>query len=110
MNAKSVPPPKPEDRAAASRGRIRHRRDTGTSRQPRADGQNANWSASDLVRLLQLRNQLQGERPRKIYAFWVDDPLDIGNQNIGNNRNDDNQPEPDTRVETRNHRNKETRK
>lgn len=38
------------------------------------DGQDAKWSVSDLVKLLQLRTQLQGERPRTIYACWVDDP------------------------------------
>jgi len=38
------------------------------------DDQDAKWSVSDLVKLLQLRTQLQGERPRNIFAYWVDDP------------------------------------
>ena len=65
-----------------------------------ADGQDAKWSVSDLVKLLQLRDHLQEERPRTTFACWVDDPNDIPN-NIGNNNNDDdNQPEPDTRAAT----------
>ena len=43
------------------------------------DGQDAKWSVSDLVRLLQLRDQLQEERPRTIIVRWVDDPRDTGN-------------------------------
>jgi hypothetical protein len=46
--------------------------------------QDAKWSVSDLVRLLQLRNQLQGERPHTIRAYWVDDPRDIGKNNHNN--------------------------
>ena len=42
------------------------------------DGPDAKWSVSDLVKLLQLRNQLQGERPRTIFACWVDDPRRTG--------------------------------
>jgi len=38
------------------------------------DNQDAKWSVSDLVKLLQLRTQLQGERPRTVFAYWVDDP------------------------------------
>jgi hypothetical protein len=82
MNAKSAPLPSPEDLAterlvAAVESAI----DGIQQRLPdlAADGQDAKWSVSDLVRLLDLRNQLQGERPRTIYACWVDDPRDIGN-------------------------------
>jgi len=51
-----------------------------------ADGPNAKWSVSDLVRLLQLRNQLQGERPCTVIARWVDGPRD--------DNGDDYQPQP----------------
>ena len=114
MNAKSVPTP--EDLAAerlaaaveSAIGVIQER-----LANLAADGQDSKWSVSDLVKLLQLRDQLQGERPRPIFAYWVDDPNDIRND-IGNNNNDDNQPETDAGVETcidapdlpRNHRNK----
>lgn len=50
-----------------------------------AEGQDAKWSVSDLVRLLDLRNQLQGERPRTILARWVDDPRDP--RDLANNNN-----------------------
>ena len=40
---------------------------------------------SDLTKLLQLRTQLQGQRPRTIFARWVDDPRDLPDSN----RNDD---------------------
>jgi hypothetical protein len=77
MNAKSVPLPTPEDRAterliAAVESAI----DGIQERLPHlaTDSQDAKWSVSDLVRLLQLRHQLQGERPRTISACWVDDP------------------------------------
>jgi len=127
MNAKSVPLPAPEDLATerlaaaveSAIGGIQER-----LANLAANGHDAKWSVSDLVRLLQLRNQLQGERPRTIRACWVDDPLgsrgavqrNIGNHNVGNHNNSDDQPEPDTRVETyidapdRNLRNKEARK
>jgi hypothetical protein len=36
------------------------------------DGPEAKWSLSDLIRLLQLRHQLQGERPRNITVRWID--------------------------------------
>jgi hypothetical protein len=36
-----------------------------------AAGPDAKCSVSDLVRLLQLRDQLQGERPRTVRACWV---------------------------------------
>ena len=53
----------------------------------------AKWSVSDLVRLLRLRKQLQGERPRTVVAYWVD-------RRDGDNDYDpgDNQPETDTQV------------
>ena len=35
------------------------------------DGPEAKWSLSDLIRLLQLRHQLQGERPRTLTVRWV---------------------------------------
>jgi hypothetical protein len=60
-----------------------------------ADGPDAKWSVSDLVKLLQLRDQLRGERPRTMFVKWIDDPEDIPNNN-----DDDNQPEQDTRLET----------
>jgi hypothetical protein len=93
MNARPVPRPTPEDLAterlvAAVESAI----DGIQQRLPNlaADGQDAKWSVSDLVRLLQLRTQLQGERPRTIFACWVDDPRDIGSRN----NNNDNPPEP----------------
>ena len=81
MNAKSLPPPTPEDLATerlvaaveSAIGVIQERLANLAS-----DGHDAKWSASDLVRLLQLRNQLQGERPRTIRAYWVDNPQEIG--------------------------------
>jgi hypothetical protein len=51
-----------------------------------ADSQDAKWSVADLVRLLQLRNQLQAERPRTIFACWVDDPRDLPNSNYNDDR------------------------
>ena len=59
-----------------------------------ADGQSAKWSVSDLVRLLQLRNQLQGERPRTITARWVDDPIEFRKNNPSNNTTSDDKVEP----------------
>ena len=86
MNANSVPPPTPEDLATeqlvaaveSAIGVIQERLAN------LADGsQDAKWSVSDLVKLLQLRNQLQGKRPRTIFAYWVDDPRDIPGSNSG---------------------------
>jgi len=94
MNAKSVPLPTPEDLATERLATaVESAIDVIQERLANlaADGQDAKWSVSDLVRLLQLRTQLQGERPCTIRAYWVDDPNDIGNNN-----ND--QPEPDTRL------------
>ena len=94
MNGKSVPLPTPEDLAterlvAAVESAI-------AALQERlaniaADGQDAKWSVSDLIRLVQLRDQLQGKRPRTIFACWVDEPRNIKNDHILNNNN--NQPE-----------------
>jgi hypothetical protein len=91
MNAESVPPPTPEDLAAerlvaaveSAIGGIQER-----LANLAADGQDAKWSVSDLVRLLQLRNQLQGERPRTIFACWVDDPHGMGNSEIWEQENE----------------------
>ena len=37
------------------------------------DTQQNKYSVSDLVRLLQLRTQLRGERPRNITVRWIDE-------------------------------------
>lgn len=86
MNTESVPLPTPEDQAterlatsiesaiSCIQERLANLADD--------DDQDAKWSVSDLVRLLQLRNQLHEERPRTILARWVDDP--------GDSRNNDN--------------------
>jgi hypothetical protein len=79
MNPESAPPPAPEDLA---RGQLAARNATPTLA---AHGQNAKWSVSGLLGLLQLRNQLPEERPRRITLRWVDNPRDIGN----NDDNDD---------------------
>ena len=79
MNAKSVPLPTPEDLATerlvaaveSAIGVIQERLANLAD-----DNQDAKWSVSDLVRQLQLRAQLQEERPRTIHACWVDDPRD----------------------------------
>jgi hypothetical protein len=89
MNANSVPPLTPEELAterlvAAVESAIGVIQEGLTNLA--ADGQDAKWSVSDLVRLLQLRNQLQGERPLIKRVYWVDNPRDIGN----NNHNNDN--------------------
>jgi len=77
MNAKSVPLPTLEDLAterlvAAVESAIGVMQE-GLANLA-ADGPEAKWSVSDLIRLLDLRTQLQGERPRTIFARWVDDP------------------------------------
>jgi hypothetical protein len=79
MNAESVPLPAPED--LATERLIVAVESAITGLQERlaniaADGQDAKWSVSDLVKLLQLRDQLHGERPRTIFACWVDNPRD----------------------------------
>ena len=94
MKAKPVPPPTPEDLATERLVAAVESAIAGIEqRLPdlAADGQDAKWSVSDLVKLLQLRTQLQGERPRTIFACWVDDPrgsrgvvpaqIDLGNHN-----------------------------
>src|SRR5271168_649009 len=80
MNAPSVPPPTPEDLATeqlvaaveSAIGVIQERLAN------LADGsQDAKGWVSDLVKRLQLGKELQGERPRAVFAYWVDDPRDI---------------------------------
>jgi hypothetical protein len=79
MNAKPAPVPTPEDLATE---RLVAAVESGIDGiQTRLanfayDGPDAKWSVSDLIRLLQLRDQLQGERPRTTCAYWVDDPRD----------------------------------
>jgi hypothetical protein len=76
MNAKSVPLPTAEDLATERLVAAVESAIVGIQERLAnlaADTQDAKWSVSDLVRLLQLRNQLQGERPRTIFAYWVDD-------------------------------------
>jgi len=79
MNAKTVPPPKPEDLAterlvAAVESAIAVIQERLTDLD---NDHAAKWSVSDLVRLLQLRKELQGERPRTTYAYWVDGPQSV---------------------------------
>src|SRR5579863_9771614 len=79
MNVNSVPPPKPDDLAterlvAAVESAI------AVIQERLNDLDNdhaAKWSVSDLVRLLQLRKELQGERPRTTYAWWVAGPQSV---------------------------------
>jgi len=78
IKSKPVPPLTPEDLATerlvaaveSAIAAIEH----GLANLADEDDQAAKWSVSDLVKLLQLRTQLQGERPRTISARWVDDP------------------------------------
>jgi hypothetical protein len=82
MNAGSIPPPAPEDLAAERLVATVESVIAGLQERLAniaADGQDAKWSVSDLVRLLQLRDRLQGERPRTILACWVDDSRDDNN-------------------------------
>jgi hypothetical protein len=79
MKAKSVPPSTPEDLAtehlvAAVESAIVVIQQRLTDLD---NDQSAKWSVSDLVRLLQLRKELQGERPRATYAYWVAGPDSI---------------------------------
>ena len=94
MYAKPVPLPTPEDLATErlvapveSAIAVIPERLTNLA----AEDQSAKWSVSGLIRLLQLRNPLPGERPRTIFACWVDEPRNIKNDHILNNNN--NQPE-----------------
>jgi hypothetical protein len=105
VKAKPIPPRPPEDLATeqlvaavesvigAMQERLANLAD---------DNQDAKWSVSDLVKLLQLRNQLQGERSQTVRAYWVDDPPRssgaVSPSDIGKNHSD--HPEPDTRIET----------
>src|SRR5580658_2122532 len=101
MNAKSIPPPTPEDLATEKLITAVESAIDGIQERLAnlaANGEDAKWSVSDLVRLLQLRDQLQGERPRIITARWVDDPRDPGN-----NHNNDDQPESDPWAKTHIH-------
>ena len=41
-----------------------------------AEGQDEKWSVSDLVRLLDLRDRLQGQRHCTVTARWIDGPYD----------------------------------
>ena len=82
MNTKSAPLPTPEDQAAerleaaveSAIGGLQERLANIAT-----DGPDTKWSVSDLIKLLQLRDQLQGERPRTITARWVDDHPEHGN-------------------------------
>jgi hypothetical protein len=58
-----------------------------------ADTPNAKCSVSDLAKLLQLREQLQGQRPRTIRVCWVDDPEKYMVDVPRDLRNDNNQPQ-----------------
>jgi len=84
MNANSVPLPTPEDLATERLVSAVESAITGLQERLAniaTDGQDAKWSVSDLIRLLQLRDQLQGERPRTIFACWVDNPPDPSDNN-----------------------------
>jgi hypothetical protein len=93
MNAESVPLPTPEDLAterlvAAVESAIAGLQERLAN--IATDGQDAKWSVSDLVKLLQLRDQLHGERPRTIFAYWVDNPPDPSDRlDLSDNNNDD---------------------
>ena len=79
MNAGSIPPPAPEDLAAERLVATVESVIAGLQERLAniaADGPDAKWSVSDLIKLLQLRDQLHGERPRTIFACWVDNPRD----------------------------------
>jgi hypothetical protein len=74
MKARPVPPLTPED-IAAERLAEAVEFAIGVIQERLADLDNerdAQWSVSDLVKLLQLRKQLAGERTRTVYAYWVD--------------------------------------
>lgn len=89
MNTQSAPLPTPEDQAT-ERLATAIESAIGVLQQRLANltddhDQDAKWSVSDLIKLLQLRNQLQEERPRTILARWVDDPAVSAQTNIANN-------------------------
>jgi len=95
IKSKPVPPLTPEDlateRLAAAVESAIAAIEHGLTNLADEDDHTPKWSVSDLVKLLQLRTQLQGERPRTIRAYWVDDPhgsrgtapvqIDRGNHN-----------------------------
>ena len=88
MNTKAVPFPTPEDLAAESLAAAVESAIGGLQERLAnlaGDAPDSKWSVSDLIRLLQLRDELRGQRPRTIIARWVDDPQDIANSDIGNN-------------------------
>ena len=82
METKSTPLPTPENQAT---GRLLAAVESGIGgvKERVAGIANANpdakWSVSDLIRLLELRDQLQGQRPRTIHVCWVADPADMPN-------------------------------
>ncbi len=45
-----------------------------------AEGTDAKWSVSDLFRLVQLRDLLRGQLPRRVTVRWVDDWADAPQQ------------------------------
>lgn len=78
MRTKSFPPPKPENQASERLlTAVESAIDVIQERLANLanDTQDAKWSVSDLVKLLQLRDQLHGERPRTISVRWIDDPI-----------------------------------
>ena len=79
MNAVSIPPPAPEDLAAERLVATVESVIAGLQERLAniaADGPDAKWSVSHLIKLLQLRDHLDGARPRTIFACWVDDSRD----------------------------------
>ncbi len=79
MSAKLGPIPTPEDLAGERLMAAVESAIVGSQeRLASIAGENtgAKWSVSDLIRPLQLRDQLQGERPRNITVRWVDDRQD----------------------------------
>ena len=87
MNARSVPPPTKED-LVTERLAATVESAIGVIQEHLANLDNdrtAKWSVSDLVRLLQLRKELQGERPRTVVAGWVDRWPDTNNNPSRNN-------------------------
>lgn len=76
MRKKFVPPPSPEDqsderlmKAVDSAIDVIQQRFANLAE----DTQQAKYSVSDLVKLLQLRTQLRAERPRTINVRWIDE-------------------------------------
>jgi hypothetical protein len=75
MNVESVPIPTPE-RLAGERLVAAVESAIGVLQMRLAniadEGPDAKWSISDLIKLLQLRDEIQEQRPRTITARWVD--------------------------------------